>query len=157
VSADSPTESPWERWSRDTKALNHVTEDVLLRAFVLFLDRTVSNDRVVPIEGTDYELPAALGPRGGPNRRIQITHRLLDDTYHVVCGDRLVRIHPVDLAANARARRDCRQDDPADPSSPPVKTAADLAFERDFGPVVDDDGGLHDHPDFDEPTEGSTT
>lgn len=157
MSANSLTESPWERWSRDTKSLNHVTEDVLVRAFVLFLDRTVSNDRVVPIEGTDYELPAALGPRGGPNRRIQITHRLLDDTYHVVCGDRLVRIHPVDLAANARARRDRRQDDPAGPSPPPVKTAADLAFERDYGPVVDADGGLPDHPDFDEPTEGPST
>lgn len=157
MSAPSRTESPWERWSRDTKALDHVTEDVLLRAFVLFLDRTVSNDRVVPIEGTNYEVPAALGPQGGPNRRLQITHRLLDDTYHVVCGGRLVRIHPVDLAANARARRDRHGNDPTAPSSQPVKTAADLAFERDFGPVVDDDGGLHAHPDFDEPTEGPTT
>lgn len=151
------TESPWERWSRDPKVLSHVTEDVLLRAFVLHLDRTVSNDRVVPIEGTDYEVPAALGPAGGPQRRLQITHRLLDDTYHVVCGGRLVRIHPVDLAANARAGRDRRRDDPGDPSPPPVKTAADLAFERDFGPVVDDDGGLPDHPAFDDPREEPST
>ena len=55
-------ESPWERWERDTKALSHVTEEELLRAFVLHLDRTVSNDRVVPIEGTDYEVPAILKP-----------------------------------------------------------------------------------------------
>jgi hypothetical protein len=151
------TESPWERWSRDAKALSHVTEDELLRAFVVHLDRTVSNDRVVPIDTTDYEVPAALGPAGGPNRRIQITHRLLDNTYHVVCDGRLVRIHPVDLVANARAHRGRRKDDPGDPSSPPVKTAADLAFDRDFGSVVDDDGGLTDRPDYDDPREGPST
>jgi len=151
------TESPWERWSRDSKALSHVTEDVLLRAFVLYFDRIISNDRVVPIDGTDYEVPAALGPAGGPQRRIQITHRLLDHTYHVVCDGRLVRIHPVDLAANARAGRNRREGDPEDPSPPPVKTAADMAFDRDFGPVVDDDGGLADHPDFHDPREESST
>lgn len=140
------TESPWARWERDTRALSHVTEAKLLSSFVLFRTRTVSNDRTVPIKRVHHELPLALGPAGRPQSKVQIVHRLLDDTYHVVCGGRLVRIHPVNLAANARAQR-TRRDDSAQPSQPPVKTAADLAFERDLGPVVDDDGGVPELPD----------
>lgn len=77
MSAPSPTESPWERWSRDTKM--HVTEDVLLRAFVLFLDRTVSNtlthganaktqvvDAVSRLQGGDRLLvPTSAPPQNG--------------------------------------------------------------------------------------------
>ncbi|MGE3376614.1 MAG: hypothetical protein AB7O37_24055 [Vicinamibacteria bacterium] len=155
--ASSRTESPWERWSRDDRALAHVTADELLRAFVLHLKRTVSNDRVIRVGKLRLEVPLALGPAGYPQRRLQITHRLLDDTYHVLCADRLLRLQPVDLTANARgqrqrATRDERED--RAPSPPPAKTAADLAFERDLGPVVDDDGGVQELPDFDE--EGST-
>jgi hypothetical protein len=143
------TESPWSRWERDPRALLHLTEAKLLSAFVLFFTRTASNDRTVPIEGVDHELPLALGPAGRPQSKVQLVHRLLDDTYHVVCGGRLVRIHPVDLAANARAQR-ARRDDPSQAQQPPVKTAADLAFERDLGPVTDDDGGVPELPDFDD-------
>ncbi|MCO5164825.1 MAG: hypothetical protein M9894_00445 [Planctomycetes bacterium] len=73
-----------------------------------------------------------------------------------MCGDRLVRLHPVDLAANARDRRARREDHDEPTSRPPAKTAADLAFERDLGPVVDADGGVPElpHPD---PTEDPTT
>lgn len=145
------TESPWERWSRDERALVHLTEGELLRAFVLHLKRTVSHDRIVRVGKLRLEVPLALGPAGGPQRRIQLTHRLLDDTYHVLVDDRLVRLHPVDLAANARDPRiRLGRDDHEPPSAPPAKTAADLSFERDLGPVVDDDGGVPELPDFDE-------
>lgn len=143
-------ESPWERWSRDARELSHVTETELLRAFVLFFTRTATNDRTVSIDGVDYELPLALGPGGRVGVKVQLVHRLLDDTFHVVCGDRLVRLHPVDLAANARAQR-ARGGDSDEPTTtrPPAKTAADLAFERDLGPVTDADGGVPELPDPD--------
>jgi len=58
-------------------------------------------------------------------------------------GERLVRLHPVDLAGNARDRRG-RRSAPAPDEVAPVKTAATLAFERDHAPVVDADGGFKD-------------
>ncbi|MCC6132873.1 MAG: hypothetical protein IT186_23330 [Acidobacteria bacterium] len=59
---------------------------------------------------------------------------------------RLVRLAPVDLSANARARR--HGPEPGDDPAPmPTKSAADLAFERDFTPVVDQDGGFCDPTD----------
>jgi hypothetical protein len=152
----SRLESPWERWERDPRTLSHLSHAQLLDAFVLFFTRTASSDRVVPIEGVDHELPLGLGAAGRSGQTVQLVHRLLDDTYHVVCGDQLVRLHPVDLAANARAQRARRESEDEPTTRPPAKTAADLAFERDLGPVTDADGGVRELPDPD-PTEDPTT
>jgi hypothetical protein len=79
---------------------------------------------------------------------------VLDKTFHVLCPDgTLMRIHPVDLSANAhapRARRVCATDSKSD-----TRTAADLAFERDLGSVLDADQGVEDDEldDADEPHE----
>lgn len=133
----SERETPWERWSRDPRPLQHLSEDELARAFVTYLERTVTNDRLIPIDGVLYELPRQAG-RGG--QKILVTRRLLDGTYHVVAGERLVRIHPVDLAANARSPR-ARPGPVDETKAPPAKTAADLGFERELGTVLDEDGG----------------
>lgn len=136
----SARETPWERWSRDPRLPQHLTEDELARAFVTYLERTVTNDRLISIDSRDYEVPREAG-RGG--ERILVTLRLLEGTYHVVAGGRLVRLHPVDLAANARSPRarpgPSAENDGA--KAPPEKTAADLAFERELGSVLDEDGG----------------
>ena len=133
-------ESPWQRWSRDPRALSHLSEDELARAFVAFHERTVSNDRLVSIDGVDYELPRELGPSGRTGSKVQLVEKLLEGSYHVLVGDRLVRIRPVDLAANARSPRSPPGEEvAAEPT--PSKTAADLAYETDLGPVVDADGG----------------
>jgi hypothetical protein len=133
----SEPETPWERWSRDPRPLRHLTEEELMHAFVAYLERTVTSDRLVSIDSIDYEVPRDAG-RGG--QRILITHRLLDATYHVVVGERLVRIHPVDLAANARSPR-ARPGAADETKAPPERTAADMVFERDLGSVLDEDGG----------------
>lgn len=133
-------ETPWHRWSRDPRGLQHLEEDELTRAFVTYFERTVTHDRTISIDSRDYEVPREAG-RGGA--KILVTHRLLEGTYHVVSGERLVRIHPVDLATNARSPR--ARPGPSlegeGQKAPPEKTAADLAFERELGPVVDEDGG----------------
>jgi hypothetical protein len=146
----SDRETPWERWSRDTRTLQHLSEKDLARAFVAYLERTISHDRLVSIDGRAYELPREAG-RGGD--RVLVAHRLLDGTYHVIAGDRLVRIHVVDLASNARSPRARPGAD--EERAPPARTAADLGFERDLGPVVDQDGGAlpPQHP----PDEQETT
>jgi hypothetical protein len=58
----------------------------------------------------------------------------------------MLRIHPVDLAANAHARRASSHDVPEETTHPLPPSAADLAYQRDFRPVVDPDGGFPDHP-----------
>jgi hypothetical protein len=145
----SERETPWERWSRDPRPLQHVTEDELSRAFVTYLERTVTNDRLVSIESTSYELPRTIGRAG---EKVMVVLRLLDGTYHVVSGERLVRIHPVDLPANARSPRARRGSTEEDVKAPPEKTAADLSFERDLGPVIDPDGSVLPTPDEEERT-----
>lgn len=136
-------ETPWERWSRDPRSLQHVTRDELAKAFVMYLERNVSKDRLISIDGVFYELPRELAPGGRDGGKVVVTHRLLERTYHVLCGERLVRIHPVDLAANARTPRRRRRPAPEEHTAgPPDKTAADLAFEREHGPVVDQQGGM---------------
>jgi transposase InsO family protein len=142
------TQSPWERWSRDPRALLHRPQEEIREAFVLWVERSVGRDRVVSLEGVAHELPRDLGPQGRAGSCVRIAHRVLEGTYHVLAeGGALVRIHPVDLAANARSPR-ARQD--ADPHEDPrgaLRTAADMAFERDMGTVLDEDGGVKDRGD----------
>ena len=139
-------ETPAERWARDARRLAPLTPDELERAFVVPLGRTPSKDGLVSIGAVDYELPAQLKPRGRKKERVQILRRLLTETYHVLVDGRLVQLHPVDLVANARAPRGGRGEkgDSGGAEQPPALSAADMAFERDLGPVTDADGGFSD-------------
>ncbi|MGE0359035.1 MAG: hypothetical protein AB7P08_19175 [Burkholderiales bacterium] len=150
-------ETPWERWSRDSRALLHLTEDQLTDAFVTHFERVATNDRLVPIDGVLHELPLALGSAGRGGAKVQITQRLLDETYHVVCLGRLVRIHAVDPLANARSPRARRREAGSEPATAPVKTAADMAYERELGSVLDDDGGALPTVDDDRDDDRSAT
>lgn len=137
-------ETPWERWQRDPRQLQLMSPEDLARAFVLFFRRSPSNDGLIPIDGVDYELPLRLKPRGRKKEPVEVHHQLLAGTYHVVADGRLVQIHPVDLVANARTPRGRCGSREADAEQPPVKSAADMAFEREFGPITDADGGFAD-------------
>lgn len=137
-------ETPWERWSRDTRQVRALSSEELEEAFVLFLQRSASHDGLVPIDSVDYELPPALKPRGRKKEPVQIQHWLLTDTYHVVVEGRLVQLHPVDLEANARAPRARGVAEHDDPDRPPSRSAASLAFDRDLGAVTDPEGGFTD-------------
>jgi len=131
-------QTPWERYSSDERPLRMPQSDEELRGhFVLYLRRRVTPDHTVPVGSVDYEVP-----RGHAGERILVHRRLLDGTLAVVHEGRLVEIHPVDLHANARASRGRRRDPREDPQHPLPKSAADMAFERDFLPVVDADGGF---------------
>lgn len=133
--------APWDRFRADGKALRLPESDVdLRRHFVVHFERTVSNDHVVSIDGVSYEMP--LGYR---ERKARIHHRLLDGSYAVVHCGRLVDLEPVDLVANARSPRARGTSHPADEEAHPLPpSAADLHFDRVFGPVVAADGGFAD-------------
>ena len=98
----------------------------------------VSSDHVIQFEGTDYEAPMGLA-----RHKVQVHRQVLTGVLSVLHQGRLVTLHPVDLARNARDRRGPRQATEL-PEQGPVKTAATLAYEREFAPVVDGDGGFSD-------------
>lgn len=131
--------TPRARWDADTRELSFPADEAALRAcFVVTEERTVSNDHVIQSDGVDYE-----APRGLAREKVWVHRQVLDGHLTVLHDARMKRLHPVDLAHNARDRRGDRKDEPL-PSVAPVKTAATLAFERDFAPVVTDDGSFTD-------------
>jgi putative transposase len=131
--------TPWQRFSADTKPLRLPDSlDELRDRFVVRLRRKVSNDHVLSVEGIDYEVPRGLAGTG-----TTVYRQVLDGTVRVLSEGRLVRLHPVDLCANAHARRGKPQA-PEEPAAVPRRSAADLTFQRDFAPVVGPDGGFSD-------------
>lgn len=132
--------TPSERFHDDPRELRMpVRDDDLRQRFVLHIERTVTGDHTLSVDSVDYDVPT-----GHAGQKVIVYRRLLDNTLAIVHEGRLVDLKPVDLHANARARR-ARPPDRGQESQPPLpKSAADLAFERDFSPVVDPDGGLSD-------------
>lgn len=133
---------PQERWVSDTRALRFPDNDATLRQkFVLHEERTVSADNVVAIDGVDFEMP-----RGHATDKVIIHRQLLDCTVAVLHDGNLVELHPVDLAANAAARR-ARPDQAVDTTHPLPPSAAEIEFNQDFGSVLGPDGGFTDNED----------
>jgi transposase InsO family protein len=130
--------TPHERFFQDPRPLRFPESDADLRArFVIHESRLVSPANTVSMGGLDYEVP-----RGHRGETVTVTRRLLDGTLHVLDQGRLVEIHPVDLEKNARdgRARHAAADEP--PAAVLPKSAADLAFDRDLGPIVGEDGGF---------------
>ena len=139
-------DTPQARWEADSRPLRFErTEDELRSRFVVTEERRVSNDHVIQFDGELYE-----APRGLARQRVLVYRRLLDGAddvapvhLSVLHDGRMQRLHPVDLAHNARSKRG-RAAAPALDEVAPVKTAATVAFERDFAPLVGPDGGFTD-------------
>jgi transposase InsO family protein len=132
--------TPSERFLADERPLRlSETEAELRQRFVVHFDRRVSADHVVSVFGVDYEIP-----QGHAGEKIVIHHHLLDQKMAVLHDQKLVTITPVDLVANAYARRarPPAKDDGSHMVLP--KSSADLVFERDLSAIVDADGGFAD-------------
>jgi len=135
-------DTPWQRFHHDRKPLRFPEDhQALRRKFEIWIKRRVSNDHVVSVDATLYEIP-----KGHAGRIVLLRRRLLDGTIGFLHEGKVIDLHPVDLAANARAPRARAGGEDDQPQAMPRKSAADLAFERDFGPVVGDDGGLDSPP-----------
>ncbi len=130
--------TPQERWDADTRPLRFPESEQALRdKLVVTEPRKVTKDNVVPVDGVAYEVP-----RGHAQTSIPVRRNLLSGDLFVLHDGRLVQLHPVDLAANATARRaTLGAPPPADDEGTP-RTAASIAFARDHGPVVGPDGGF---------------
>jgi transposase InsO family protein len=129
-------DTPAQRFHADPRPLRFPADEHELRSkFELWLERRVSADHVVTIDSIEYEVP-----RGHAGRMVTLRRRLLDGSIAFLHEEKLIDLHPVDLASNARSPRARTERDELQPM-PPV-TAAELAFREDFGPVVQPDGGL---------------
>lgn len=146
-------QSPHQRFHGDPRQLRPAqSADWLRECFTTTLTRRVSSDHIVPVAGIDYEVP-----RGHSGEREVLFRRLLErtaetDALYLRHQGRLVRLHPVDLAQNARARRArVRPDnDSSDIAPVPTKSASQLAFERDLPSMLGPDGGYPNHDDDEE-------
>ncbi|RLA56827.1 MAG: hypothetical protein DRR04_13765 [Gammaproteobacteria bacterium] len=139
-------DTPYQRFHADAKALRFPQDDQTLRShFEISIERRVSNDHVISLDGIAYEMP-----RGYAGRKVTVRRRLLEGTIVLLHEDKLIELHPVDLASNARSKRakGVLDSSSSDHTIPP-RTAAQIAFQNEFGPVVDEDGGfigdLNDH------------
>jgi putative transposase len=130
--------TPEERFLSDQTPLRlPESERDLSSRFFVTEQRKVAKDHVVPLFGVDYETPA-----GHAGTRVTLYRYLLEDTVHMLHQGLLVRLHPVDLAENARSRR-ARKTAELPPKGP-TRGAADITFANDFKSVVDPDGGFTD-------------
>jgi len=131
-------DTPWRRFHRDARSLRFPEDRRSLQAkFEVWIERRVSADHVVSVDSVDYEMP-----RGYGGQSVVLRRRILDAGIGFLHEGKLIDLHPVDLHRNARSPRACGNDDREPPQAVPPATAADLAFQHDFGPVVEDDGGL---------------
>jgi len=104
------------------------------------LSRRVATDHTIPIGSTDYEVP-----RGYAGHRVTVYRHALDGHVLFLHDGRFIELVPVDPVANARSRRGRRRRDSAKEMVHPLpKSAAELAFDRDFSPIVGADGGFPD-------------
>jgi putative transposase len=131
--------SPWKRFSSDIKVLRLKESSQQLRdAFVLPEKRLVSKDNVISFKSIYYEIPL-----GFANTHITLHRQVLDNTLSVLNNGVLMRIHPVDLHSNARAKRNHSETikDNDLPKQLP-KSSAEIDFEQHMSPILDSEGGF---------------
>lgn len=133
-------ETPFERWQRDPRPLDF-PEPGFERLFRLTLSRRVRADNVLSVDRLEYEVPA-----GHAGREIEITRDLLEGSVRILHEGRSVRLALVDRIKNAHDRRGFRPASP-DEDPAPVRTAAEAAFDADYAPLTDHEGGYDDDPD----------
>lgn len=130
--------TPAERFRTDSRTLEIVQKRAWLdECFQANCERRVSADNVVKLDGAQYELPI-----GHAGEKICVSRHLLDNTVWIRHQGRQLRIHVVDLKANAYSRRARAKTEDQAPLETPVCTAASQRFDADFSPIVDLDGGF---------------
>ncbi|MBM4368840.1 MAG: DDE-type integrase/transposase/recombinase [Deltaproteobacteria bacterium] len=129
-------QTPEARFFADERPLRPYTDEDLRQKFFVREERVVSNDHVISFDSVFYEVP-----RGLSGQRVTIARDLLDPSHLRLDHEgQSLRLHPVDLHANARARRGTHTP-PPDPT-PPSVGAARRAADRALAPITQPDGGF---------------
>ncbi len=131
--------TPYARWT-EGRPLRPIPEEELARAFVFPVERTVTNAHIVSVDGVKYEVPA-----GHARRKVTLERRLLEDNALYFPTDKgPIKLHEVDLVANAKAGRGRNRRKGNEPGPELVRspTAAMVLYDRDLQPITDPDGGF---------------
>ena len=136
-------DTPRQRWEQGRALRFPDDETDLYRRFVVRQPRKVSVDHVVKMDGRLWETPRGLG-----DGWVEVTRHVLDGRMWVVHEGRMVELAELDPHANATDRRGTVDTDRPLPSEGVPTTAASLAYDQDFQPLVDADGGF---PETDDP------
>lgn len=132
--------SPDDKWHSDTRSLNIPNDLRMIESrFVVSTLRRVSRDNVVMVGGIGYEMP--LGYAG---QRREVYNHILEDRLTAIHEGTHVKLHRIDLTANARTIRRRRVEKEHPPGPGPIKTAAQLLYERDHKTIVTPDGDYHE-------------
>ena len=135
--------TPEQCWAEDPRPLQFPeSTDWLDDRFRLSFVRTASKDNIVSYKGVSYELPI-----GHAGKHVSLVRPVREPgEVYVREGDHLVRLHPVDLAANAYSRRTRSAPATPDTHTVPPRTAASLEFDASFQPLVDGAGNYPERP-----------
>jgi transposase InsO family protein len=124
----------------DGKTLHFpLSEPDLKRAFIVRKNRLVRKDNIIEHDGQPYEMP--LGYAG---RVVTIYSDILSAKVSFNHKGQLLVLEVPDLGRNARERRASVRAEQSPQG--PITTAAELHFNRDFSPIVADDGGFPEPP-----------
>lgn len=141
-------DTPRQRWEAGRPLRFPDDEADLYRRFVVRQTRKVSTDHVIKMDGRLWEAPRGLG-----DRTVAITRHVLDHRLWVLHEGRRVELAELEPHANASDRRG-RSDDPRPlPTEGVPHTAASRAYDQDFLPLVDPQGGFPDTDDHNDDTE----
>lgn len=135
--------APAARYLEDQRALRPYEDTVSLRRkFVVRKERTVSNDHIIKFGGALYEVP-----RGLARQKVTVVRDAFDKAdLHLEQEESWIRLHPVDLNANARARRGTPDAPPLEKPTTTVTTAAAAAADTALAPITQPDGGCAAEP-----------
>lgn len=130
-------ETPRSRFLADPRKLEPYTDEAALRQrFFVDVERTVTNDHVVSINGRAWEVP-----RGLARQRITVRRDVFDPSHLLLDHKgRTLRLQEVDLVANANNRRAQRAPEPPPPTT--SKGAALTATDADLAPITEPDRGF---------------
>ena len=136
--------TPEQCWADNPRPLRFPeSTDWLDDRFRLTFVRTATKDNIVSDHGVSYELPI-----GHAGKEVPLVRPVREpDVVYLREADKLVRLHPVDLTANAYSRRaGSAAPATADTHTAPPTTAASLEFDASFQPLVDRAGNYPERP-----------
>ena len=136
------SDTPRQRWEQG-RALRFPDDEVdLYHRFVVRQSRKVSKDHVIQMHGRLWEAPRGLG-----HGQVEVIRHVLDARLWVLHQGRKVELAELDPHANATDRRGTGHGQSPVPGEGVPHTAASHAYDQDFLPLVDPDGGFPDEQD----------
>ena len=135
-------DTPQQRWEQGRALRFPADETDLYRRFVVRQPRKVSTDHVIKMDGRLWE-----APRGSGDGWVEVVRHVLDGRLWVRHEGRMVELAPLDEHATATDRRATVHDEAPLPCEGVPHTAAGHAYDQDFLPLVDADGGFPDEQD----------